>query len=318
MGKARIRQLPHRRIMVTLGEMADENNPHLPGAMDADVHHTNDEGAVQRGHAQVTGGGLPDCTGGQHPTSAHGVTLCGRCADDLARDLRAVAGVWADIRISAEKRDVGAGTVGSSGHKAPQEVANLDAVEHGDQLRAVLNGWASELMGSPVRTRPPSAAALLLKSLAEVRRREWAGDLKDELSAALRQCRAATDRHPETIALGACWDCDTGTMTALAGETRAHCGECGAVGDAKDRQRWMIMTATNATAHLSVVLSWLKMSGHAKIRQTTADTWVKRGRLDAAGFDPETGRKLYTPAAVLKAYAGTPTGRRDTTQRNLV
>ena len=89
--------------------------------------------------------GQETCTGGDHPTNAQGVTLCHRCSTLLEADLREVRDVWANLMVTAARMDKGAASIGSSGHSAPAIPCNFDAIEHGDQLEAVLRGWAAEV-----------------------------------------------------------------------------------------------------------------------------------------------------------------------------
>lgn len=252
------------------------------------------------------------CTGGDHTINAQGITLCTRCTIDLERDLRDVPDVWADIQTTAARLDVGAGTVGSSGHSAPSEPVNLDALDKAQTLRVVLGGWASHLpqlhpAGNPVKT-----ALWLAAKSGEIRRQEWAGDFKRELSDALNACRWATDRSAERMSLGPCLDIGCpGIMTAIVGARTARCKLCTTTGDVRAMQQWIIAEAWHVVAFLPDIVRWLDRSGHAKVNLNKANVWVHRGKLDPVACDVASKRPLYTPADVVATYRETPTGRRD-------
>lgn len=250
------------------------------------------------------------CTGGDHPSNAGGITLCHACVDELKVDLLNVPGVWADLQVTIERRDVGAGSVGSSGHKSPQSVANESAMDLGETLRVVLTGWARELEPRARALSAPNAAYWLADRLNQVRTQTWAGDLKRELHEALNDARRATDRTPETITLGPCVPGCDGTMTATRGARIGRCKTCGNAEFVTAYQQWRISEAWHVQAPLPDIIRWLHKAGHAKIRQGTADLWVHRGKLTPA--HEIDGRKHYTPAAVMETYRQTPTGKQAT------
>lgn len=250
------------------------------------------------------------CTGGDHPSNAGGITLCYECVSELKVDLLNVPGVWADLQVTIERRDVGAGSVGSSGHKAPQSVANETAMDLGETLRTILTGWARELEPRARALSAPNAAYWLTDRLNQVRTQDWAGDLKRELHEALNDARRATDRAPETITLGPCIPGCDGTMTATRGAKIGRCKTCGHAEYVTAYQQWRISEAWHVQAPLPDIIRWLHEAGHARIGLTKAKMWVSRGQLEPA-HTTDDGRKLYTPAATIKTYGQTPTGKKD-------
>lgn len=142
--------------------------------------------------------------GGQHPTSAQGVTLCHYCTTRLETLLRDVRDVWANLMVTAARLDKGAASIGSSGHSAPAAPCNFDAIEDGDQLAAVLRGWAKQLAVVSPHFTPPRVAERLLNQVTQIRRRDWAGDLLHELRDALNAARRVTDRGAERVFAGMC------------------------------------------------------------------------------------------------------------------
>lgn len=250
------------------------------------------------------------CTGGEHPTTAQGVTLCHECATELTEDLKAAAFLWGDIQTTCARQDVGTAAVGSSGYKAPQPAVNLDALDKAQTLRVVLGGWASHLpalhpAGDPMRT-----ALWLITQMNEIRRQAWAGDFKTELREAINACRYSTDRAAERLSLGPCLDGCPGIMTAIVGAHTARCKACGITGNVRAMQQWIIAEAWHVMGYLPDVVRWLARSGHARIDVERVKKWVQRGTLEPAACDTDTRRELFTPADVIATYRTTPTGRR--------
>lgn len=255
--------------------------------------------------------GLDQCTGGDHPTNAQGVTLCHRCVTELEQDLRDAPFVWQDIQTTGARLDVGGPSLGSSGHKAPRPAANLDALDKAQALRVVLGRWASKLpqlhpAGDPIRT-----AFWLITQMPEIRKQAWAGTLQRELREALNSCRYATDRQADRISLGDCIGGCPGIMTAIVGATTARCRLCGESGNVRELQQWIIGEAWHVHWFLPDIVRWLQRSGHARIDVEKAKKWVQRGNLDPVACDTATRRELFTPADVMATYRQTPTGKRE-------
>jgi len=258
------------------------------------------------------------CTGGDHPTNAQGVTLCHRCATELEADLRDAPFVWKDIQTTGARLDVGAASVGSSGHKAPRPAANLDALDKAQTLRVILGGWASQLPQLHPANDPVKTALWLITQMPEIRKQPWAGDLKQELREALNACRWATDRAADRISLGECSTECPGIMTAIVGGRVAKCRLCGAVDNVRARQQWIIAEAWHVATFLPNVVRALSGAGHAKVDIGKADVWVHRGKLEPVACDVATRRSLYTAADVLATYLATPTGRKEVAPRKQV
>ncbi|ASN20690.1 hypothetical protein [Arthrobacter sp. YN] len=77
----------------------------------------------------------------------------------------------------------------------------------------------------------------------------------------------------------------------------------------------MIASAWHITEPLPHILRALKHSHHLSIPLNRVERWVDRGKLQPTA---RTKRgNLFTPAAVIEAYRGTPTGKRDTRMNSL-
>lgn len=236
-----------------------------------------------------------------------GITLCHEHTSDLERNLAEVDSVWEDLQVTVARLDVGGRSVGSAGTTTSKPPVNLDASDKAQTLEAVLSGWHSVMIEGP-KLEATVTASLLLANVPWIRKQDWAGDLYDELDAALEACRRATDRAADRITLGACGntfedvECP-GTMITTVGGRYGRCRTCGATCDAQERQRWIIGEAWHVAAPLPVILRWLESSGHARIKVKRARAWVYAGKL------APVAEGMFTPAAVLAAHRTTPSGR---------
>lgn len=236
-----------------------------------------------------------------------GITLCHEHTTSLERNLAEVDSVWEDLQVTVARLDVGAKTIGGTTTTSKPPV-NLDASDKAQTLETVLRGWAEQLSAVNPTYGPSEVASRLLNQIAPLRTQDWAGDLHDELDAALEACRRATDRAADRITLGACGnsfegvECP-GTMITTVGGRYGRCRTCGATCDAQERQRWIIGEAWHVAAPLPVILRWLEVSGHARIKVKRARAWVYAGKLE-----PVT-EGMFTPAAVWNVYRETPSGR---------
>lgn len=224
-----------------------------------------------------------------------GLTLCHQHTTWLEDDLKAVPGVWAELRVTAERRDAGADSLGTSGPTGSKPPANLDALDRGQTLRVILTGWASHLPGlRPTKDNdgflPVRMSTWLLRETQRIRTMDWAGDLQRELREAITDARKATDRAADRISLGQCSDECPGTMTAIAGASTARCRECGTTAAVNDRQAWLITEAWHVAAPLPHIIRALRTL-HIFIKPKDAKNWVARGKLIACVDDD--GAKTY-------------------------
>lgn len=239
-----------------------------------------------------------------------GIYLCPGDRDKLMDDLRDVKSTVEALWASAARMDVGAGSVGSSGHATPSEPTNARAYDTGRTLNVILTGWADAL-----GTRQPhavKAAAVLLAQIREVRSQVWAPDLQQELHDALTDCRRAMDRSAPRISLGACYECP-GEVTAIEGETLGFCRLCGLARDVIEHQRHLIDAAWRAWDTLPAMLRALRHAGQANIPVARAEKWVERGKL--APVIPFVG--MFTARSILDTYEQTPMGKKQKQVREL-
>ena len=87
-----------------------------------------------------------------------GFTLCKKHAAGLAHDLAAVGDVWANLQVTIRRQDATAASIGG-GEGGSRPCINLDAMDKGETLTYILNGWAAILIPARKPTTPPSATS---------------------------------------------------------------------------------------------------------------------------------------------------------------
>ena len=243
------------------------------------------------------------CGGG----TSKGIHLCPGCRDNLLENLRMVEPTVGALWASAARQDVGASSVGKSGHTTASEPTNARAYDAGRTLNVVLTGWARALGHN--QPHAVKAAAILRDNIGEVRGQDWAPVLLQELQDALSGCDRAMDRTAPRISLGRCYDCP-GEVTAVEGQEFGYCRLCRADRHVKLHQQMRIVEAWDVQAPLMKIVRALKSAGHLPIPEKRVEKWVERGALKPVprpdGYPP-----LYTPAAVLAAYQAKERYKRD-------
>lgn len=257
---------------------------------------------------------MGECTAERCNTElSGGITLCHDHTERLEYQLAETDTVWEDLQTTAARMDKGAASVGTGGRPGSRPPANLDALDHGQRLRTVLAGWGSMLHIPPI-AEPPELASWMLARIPQIRHQDWAGVILDELTAALNDCRRATDRAAETITLGPCGNTDNGPecpgiLTAPANKPIGRCRTCGATVDVHERQAWLIDQSWHIRRPLPDILRALKVSGHLNVPAERVKKWVQRDKLRPAICDVRSKRELFTPASVMEAYRSTPAGK---------
>jgi len=198
-----------------------------------------------------------------------------------------VEALWA----SAARLDVGAGSVGTSGHSMAPDPTNSRAYDAGRTLNVILTGWANHLgHREPHAVR---AANVLVAQIREVRAQAWAPDLYQELHDALGDCRKAMDRSGPLMFAGICpteeggQECGT-PVYAPEGKPEARCQTCGSTWDVSEWRERAILAAGPATgtaAEISRMLS--DPITREALPQGTVRQWVNRGKLTPIGYRGE-------------------------------
>lgn len=254
-------------------------------------------------------------------TGEANVMVCHAHTEQLETDLREVESMVEALWASAAKMDVGNGSVGSSGHSAPMEPTNSRAYDAGRTLNVILTGW-TDAFGAR-QPHAVKAAALLLAQIREVRARDWAPDLVQELRGALNDCRGAMDRTAPKVFAGICpteengEECNTPVYTP-EGKAEAKCGTCGTLWDLNEwRERAVTAAgyATGTAAEISRILS--DPVRNLALPQGTIRVWANRGKLTAVGVS-RTGQPTYLISdvrAVWEARLDVLTERRERRDR---
>jgi hypothetical protein len=204
--------------------------------------------------------------------------------DDLREVESMVEALWA----SAARMDVGAGSVGSSGHSAPMEPTNSRAYDAGRTLNVILTGWTQALGNrQPHATK---AARVLLAQIREVRGMDWAPVLADELRGALNDCLSAMDRGAPKVFAGICPTVEQGQECATPvytpeGKADARCQTCGTTWDLTE---WRTRALAAAGYHTGTASEISRMLSDPVTRealpQGTIRQWVNRKKLTPIGY----------------------------------
>jgi hypothetical protein len=225
-----------------------------------------------------------------------GIYLCPGCRDVLIADLGRVEATVEAVWASAARMNVGNGSVGTSGHSAPSEPTNARAYDTGRTLNVILTGWTQALGNR--QPHAVKAATVLLEQIREVRGRDWAPVLKQELAEALTDCDRATDRAAPRIFAGCCpteeggQECGT-PVYAPEGRPEARCQTCGATWDVTD---WRERALTAAGYHTGTASEVSRMLSdpvkNITFPQNKISVWVHREKLAPIGY-LEDGTAVY-------------------------
>lgn len=254
-----------------------------------------------------------ECPACDRPTTDYLCKTCLGPTGELHRKLATVGHLLAELDVTIGKRDKtapdGPRVAGSASNPMPINATAADIKSH---LIDAIHGV--HLGTKPVRVRfleePVKLALWSREQLGRLGTNPKAPAIRQQFLAAYERAVKAVDLPAEKISLGECGNIEEGiecveALSVEVGEPFVNCTTCSATWDVKARQREAISDAWHTVGILPSVLRALKQSGHVDIPLKRAEAWVMRGKLS-----PAEGT-LYTPAAVLKAYHETPTGKRE-------
>lgn len=256
--------------------------------------------------------------GGEPFPAREGYRTCDPCADRLRDALAEVVECYAlldDAMIPGRAQAVGRGGPGFGSRSPARDgvIALTDtrthAVEDGDphSVLAVLSGWADNIRedtGLRRRIEPGTVsgeAAVLIGNLDWVTRRDWVGDLADEVHELLHHLRTALGVAERSVPVGRCPtlidDLDHGVRVPCGAPLRARLSAewitCRSCGTRWPREHWdelrdELGTPVSDVASLSV---WLNTPTGTLRRWRHEDGWQNHGtrsrplyaRTDVAG-----------------------------------
>lgn len=257
--------------------------------------------------------------------------VCARCTATLRGLLTDLPGLMADIEDATAKRLRFGGTAvrrQAADHPLPLSLAASDAGWVARQTLLAWTDWITAVRGHRVpdtwREVGDYLAGWHRGAIDWVSRHPDGPVCVDELTAALRQARAAVDRPAERQYAGPCTattvdddglaaDC-TGELYARPGATEVACPECGAVYPLAQRRAWLLEQAEDRllpAAELARAVDGLGVV----VTSSTVRSWVRRGRLVARGRTVTAGGRAaatYRVGDVLdlvRAGATTSHGR---------
>lgn len=258
--------------------------PHLLEELDTSLARIGSGAPDGTPRGAPTGGCRPGCRHeADNPSCVAGVRLdVNLAASDAAAYLRAVLQGWA--RVWDEETPL---AIPGGDQSGPARLRAARARR--DFLLATARRQALLLAGQPLAARP------------------WAGDLANEVHAAVRAAERAIDTPPDVTLAGTC-PCGT-PVYGVAGDTRARCRACGTWHDAQDLHDAMLQARGHLhTAPAAVIARLLVDPTTGKPMCTAAQIrgWRHRGLLEVAEVNP-AGQPCYRidRVAVLAARAAT-------------
>ncbi|MBB5748548.1 hypothetical protein [Micrococcus sp. TA1] len=244
-----------------------------------------------------------------------GITLCHADAQRLRDILGWIPDALNTITDTVARMDrTGSDGGSSSGDHA--EAVNVDALDAKIDLEEKLGTWARMLLDDDPSEDLRNVAPLtyLTLSIDLIRTVDYAGDLLDELSEALRKVTRAADTQTGTIQLGPCLNVDDdgnhchGRIQSRRDNNGARCTECRANYDATEVTQYRISESWHRTAPLSTVVKALRLA-EVPVTIHAAKQWVKRGHLEPLAHAID-GTALYTAKQVDDVRRGVTRNRR--------
>lgn len=226
--------------------------------------------------------------------------ICTRCTRPLAVDLADIPELDHELDITVSRRArIGAGGGGGRGNEKPLPV-NLDADQHGRQLKQTLTSWAHLIADQRGIPRPldglTPAARWMVGHIEWLRHHPAAGDAVTEIREAVHQVRRAIDRPLDRAYAGPCNECGTalyGKPDAVEVACRGCATPDGAtlVYDLTERRDWMLDAMVDMELPAADIARALT-SLVRPIAPALLYTWVKRKKLQPTGTD-ERGKTLF-------------------------
>jgi hypothetical protein len=141
--------------------------------------------------------------------------MCPACWAQLARDLRAIPDLIADLELAASKQarltPPGPGDLASE-----RNPIAWDAARAADYLATALTTWALDVLGAPPNNPPPTPHETPPKRQTyqdKTRAHPAAAELWADITGHVHRARATIDRQDRHIDIGDCPDCG-GTLRA--------------------------------------------------------------------------------------------------------
>jgi hypothetical protein len=239
--------------------------------------------------------------------------ICHPDTAKLATDLDATPGVLADLDITLTRQAVMNAGGGKGNGDKPLPYHDAASTVAG-QIRAVLFGWVKVLLEEmdpddvddtdyAIAGRAP--ALWLKQRLADIRMREWAGDLARELRNGLDAADTCVDRHEERLYAGPCGEPPDGCPTLLWAPLDAEhitCRTCGSQWSVEERRADLIASAKGKYLDAPAAASLLSLMTRQRITAAIVETLAQDRHIHADELTMAvTGRRTYRIKDVLAA-----------------
>lgn len=226
---------------------------------------------------------------------AEGTFICKICVQQLSRDLGDIPALIDDLNTTMTRQD----KLGSSGGRRGGETAlpwKEPAAEALWVLVQTVMTWVREMQdpdAAPFPDAPIAAARWLLVHVREVTVHKDAGQVVDEIAAAVARAYEVIDRPPDLLLAGQCGadGCEEYLYAGVSARTTT-CRACGAEHSVAERRAWMMQYASELNLTPVMALAWVALLMGKSIPRGTWDSWTARGRIEANAHD-HTGAALY-------------------------
>lgn len=226
--------------------------------------------------------------------------LCQHCADRLRQDLAELPDLVRDLTVAFTRRS----RFGTGGRGAETPVPFDDRPRAAaDAIRNTLSTWIRVLdvgdVGDVGRSTT-SWCAWLSARMERIRGHEAADQIVRDVSRCVRSARAAIDRPPDQLFVGACPTCGT-AMYASPRETEVVCRSCRRAGVEelvrfdvaanRQRLRQMVEHQWGTVAQCALLLGTFGLD----VQEDTIQNWARAdrgGQLRRRGTD-SAGHALY-------------------------
>lgn len=203
-----------------------------------------------------------------------GAFVCKICVQAVTADLASVPALIDDLHTTMTRQD----RIGATGGRRGGETALPWKETAAETLWVLINTvvtWAREIDTEPVPDAPIGAARWLLAHVQDIARHPSAGQVVDEVAAAVRRAYEVIDRPPDLLLAGQCGERDCNEyLYAGVSATATRCRGCGAEHSVAERRAWMMQYASEIALPAVMALAWVRLLMGKSIPRGTWDSWV--------------------------------------------
>lgn len=245
---------------------------------------------------------------------------CDHCGDALARALGDIPWLDEELEVTiTRQRGIDYRRSGGTGTQKPSErpmPGNWGASEARGHLKSLLVSWALLCHEEGVRSSDPrdglpdddlsAISRWLLWRVDGLMLHEAAGDVVNEITAAVTQCHRLIDRAPDRQYLGDCRETDClGRLFARPGGELARCDSCYTTSSAAEIRKRMLEELDDrlcTAAEIARLSTYLGLKADREQVRKRINTWHKRDQIEShAAFSDDPAFRFGEVYAKLAA-----------------